>query len=155
MAAAWTFHPGGMIHSPEGSSPMFVTPGGTPPPVETRAQLAWLDSEGILRARSKPQCDIKLADAEEIIRKIGALVGGTPRPILVDLTDTRSMSREARKYFASPETAKVETAAALLVRSPLAKAIGNFFMGMNKSIIPARLFTSETEALAWLRDFLP
>jgi hypothetical protein len=144
-----------MLAALEGGPGTSATPDGAFSAVETRAQFVWLDSGGILRARSKPQCDITLADAEEIIRKIGALVGGTPRPILVDLTDTRSMSRDARKYFASPETAKVETAAALLVRSPLAKAIGNFFMGMNKGLIPARLFTSEPEALAWLRGFLP
>jgi hypothetical protein len=144
-----------MLDLPQSDAPASATPEGALPSVESRAQLVWLDSEGILHARSKLHCDLNLEDAQEIIRKVGELGGGKPRPILVDLTHMRSMSREARKYFASPEPAKVESAAALLVKSPLAKAIGNFFMGLNKSLIPARLFTSEAEALAWLRSFLP
>jgi len=64
------------------------------------------------------------------------------------------MDREARRYFAGEETAKVESAAALLIESPLSKAIGNFFMGLNKPIVPTRLFTSEAEALAWLKGFV-
>ena len=42
-----------------------------------------------------------------------------------------------------------------LIRSPLARAIGNFFRGLNKPLFPTRLFTSEPEAMAWLRSFLP
>jgi hypothetical protein len=44
---------------------------------------------------------------------------------------------------------------ALLVGSPMSRAIGNFFIGLNKPLIPTRLFVSEPEALAWLRGFLP
>jgi hypothetical protein len=36
----------------------------------------------------------------------------------------------------------------------VARAIGNFFMGLNKPLIPTRLFTSEAEALGWLREFV-
>jgi hypothetical protein len=45
--------------------------------------------------------------------------------------------------------------AALVIRSPMAKAIGNFFMGLDKTLIPTRLFTSEEEATQWARQFLP
>ncbi len=32
--------------------------------------------------------------------------------------------------------------------------IGNFFIGFNKSPMPTKLFTSEPEALEWLKEFL-
>lgn len=141
---------------PETTSPSRSPPrAGQSPVVETRTQTVWLDAEGIIRAQFKHNCDVNLEDAQESIRKIGEVGAGTPRPTLVDLSGTRSIDREARKYFAGPETAKVESAAALLVKSPLSRAIGNFFMGMNKALTPARLFTSEPEALAWLRGYLP
>ena len=47
------------------------------------------------------------------------------------------------------------TAAALLVLSPMARAIGNFFMGLNKAVIPTRIFTSEPLAIEWLQPYLP
>ena len=122
---------------------------------ETRAQMVHLDAEGIIRASSKPNVDLDLESAQDCVQGLAAILGGVRRPILVDFTDTRSVSRDARKYFAGEETTRIESAAALLVGSPLARAIGNFFMGFNNPSIPTRLFTSEAEALEWLRGFLP
>ena len=72
----------------------------------------------------------------------------------MDITEIDGMTREARQYFAGPETAKVESAAALLIKSPLTRAIGNFFLGFNKPLFPTRLFTSTEEALLWLKTQL-
>ena len=122
---------------------------------QLRSQDISLGDDGILRLRMKPDVfELDLADAEEVIRAVGEVGGGVPRPALVDLRTLRSMSRDCRKYFAGPQTARVQSAAGLLVVSPIARAIGNFFMGLNKPLIPTRLFTSETEALVWLRDFV-
>jgi hypothetical protein len=123
--------------------------------IETKAQVAWLTDGGLLRATSKPGVDLTLEDAEDLIRQLAAQSNGIRRPILVDLTGLKSMSRDARAYFAGPETAKVESAAALLVLSPMARAIGNFFMGLNKGATPARIFTSEPLAIEWLQPYLP
>jgi hypothetical protein len=122
--------------------------------IELRTQWIRLGADGIIYIRTKPGLELEGKDAEDGIRAVGTLCNGTPRPALVDLSNLKSMTREARLHFAGPETAKVESAAALLIRSPLTKAIGNFFMGLNKPIIPTRLFTSETDAIAWLRGFL-
>jgi hypothetical protein len=122
---------------------------------DVRSQSISLGDDGIVRTRMRPGVlELELADAEEVIRAVGTVCGGVPRPALVDLRELRSMSRECRKYFAGPDTAKVETAVALLILSPLTRAIGNFFMGINKTVVPTRLFTSETEAVAWLRGFV-
>jgi hypothetical protein len=122
------------------------------PPTELRSQSIWLDSDGIIHAKLKPGVDIRLADAQEAVRAIASLCESGKRPILVDMTELQSMDRDARVYFAGEETAKAEMAAALLVRSPLTRAIGNFFMGLNKPLFPTRLFTSEEEALTWLKS---
>lgn len=122
--------------------------------IELRSQWIRLGEDGIIYIRIRPRIEIDRADAEEGIRAVASLCNGKLRPALVDLSDLKSMTREARLYFAGPETAAVESAAALVIRSPLTKAIGNFFMGLNKPLIPTRLFTSETDALAWLRTLL-
>jgi hypothetical protein len=66
----------------------------------------------------------------------------------------KSITREARAYYAGPDTAKVSTACALVVKSPMAKAVGNFFMGLNQSMVPTRLFNSEAQALEWLQQYI-
>ena len=121
-------------------------------PVEVRTQFIWRDGDGIIRVKIKPHIDLNLADAQEALRAIDGLCEGRKRPVLVDITEIKSMDREARVFFAGPETAQVESAAALVVRSPLTRAIGNFFMGLNKPLFPTRLFTSEAEALSWLKS---
>lgn len=128
----------------------------THPPafLEMRTQKIWLREDGILQIHSFPGSEQELRDAEENIRAASLLAGGKRRPALVDLRKIKSMSREARLYYAGEETAKVESAAALLVDSAVSRVIGNMFMGLNKPIIPTRLFTSEEEALQWLKGFL-
>lgn len=123
-------------------------------PKEMRSGVVSLGDDGIIRAKLKPQIQFGLEDAREAMRLVSELGQGKPRPILVDMTEIMAMDREARVYFASEDTAKLESAAALLIRSPLTRAIGNFFMGLNKPFIPTRLFTSEDEALAWLKGFV-
>jgi hypothetical protein len=119
-----------------------------------RSQRIRLDEAGIVRAELLPHVDVDGADAAEAVAAIARLGGGRKRPVLVDLRRLKSMNREARAYFAGPVTARVESAAALLVGSPLTRAIGNFFLGLNKPCFPTRLFTSEGEALAWLTGFV-
>jgi hypothetical protein len=123
-------------------------------PVEVRTHIIWLEDDGIVRVKVKPNIHITLQDAQVAMRAISEVCGGKTRPALVDMRGLVGMDREARLFFAGEETAKVEAAAALIIESPLSKAIGNFFMGLNKPIFPTRLFTSETEALAWLKGFL-
>jgi hypothetical protein len=120
-----------------------------------RSQSISLGDDGIVRARMNPGVfHIELADAQEVIRAMSALCGGVRRPVLVDLRELRSMTRECRTYFAGPETAAIQAAAGLLVVSPVARALGNFFMGLNKPLVPTRLFTSEPETLVWLSGFM-
>ena len=122
---------------------------------DLRSQSISLGDDGIIRMQMQPGVfDLELADAQEVIGAVSALCGGVRRPVLVDLRGVRSMTRECRKYFAGPETAAAEAAAALLVVSPIARAIGNFFMGLNKPLMPTRLFTSEDDALVWLRGYV-
>jgi hypothetical protein len=123
-------------------------------PVEVHSHIIWLEDDGIVRVKVKPNIRIDLQNAQLTIRAVSEVCGGKRCPALVDLRGLVAMEREARLYFAGEETAKVESAAALLIESPLSRAIGNFFMGLNKPIIPTRLFTSEAEALAWLKDFV-
>jgi hypothetical protein len=122
--------------------------------VELRSQIIWIDSDGILRTQVKPHVHLTLEDALEALERMRELSAGKKHPVLVDLTGCKGIDREARAYYAGEETAKLGLAAALLIGSPLARAIGNFFLGINKPVFPARLFTSEAEALTWLKGFL-
>ncbi len=123
-------------------------------PLEMRCLTVWREDDGIVRMKVKPNMQVNLQDVQASVHAVSELCGGKRSPILVDMRGLMSMDREARTFLAGEETAKVESAAALIIASPLTRAIGNFFMGLNKPLIPTRLFTSEAEALAWLKGFV-
>ena len=82
------------------------------------------------------------------------LTGGKSCTTLVDLTNVRTISKEARSYFSSVECSEVFEATALYVSTPISRIIGNFFLGINRPAIPVRLFDSKDEAIVWLKGYL-
>jgi hypothetical protein len=94
--------------------------------------------------------DIARAEIAEMMRFIQQQ-GDGKLPFLIDIRNIRSITREAREYLASAEASEPLTAVGLLTTSPISRVIGNFFLGLNRPPHPIRMFTSEEEAIAWLR----
>ena len=94
-----------------------------------------------------------LEEAKEHIETIKKITKEIRSPMLIDIRPLKSISREARDYYAGEETAKIQSVCALLIEGPVSRVIGNVYLGMNKPRIPTRLFTNEEKAIAWLENF--
>lgn len=114
----------------------------------------WLDDEGVIHG-VLTDADFGLADAREMMELHRQMGAGQPRCLLVDITAVKTLPREVRTYFGQPEHAEVHRAVAMIVGSLMSRATGNFFLGLNKPVMPTRLFNDEAAAMAWLRSFLP
>lgn len=121
--------------------------------VSTRSSRVWLDDEGIIQEVVNPGSVLDLADAKESIAAEAKFAQGRRLPLLVDMSQVKSISRAARTVYAK-EGPTIVCAVALVVGSPLNRMIGNFFLGLNRPLIPLRLFSSTADAAAWLRQFL-
>ena len=115
-----------------------------------RATRYWVDDEGIIRGVLITP-EFTLADAVEMMEMHRTLTAGKPRCLLMNITAVRALAREVRSYFGDPEHATIHKAVALVVGSPLSRAVGNFFLGLNKPAVPMRLFSDEESAVNWLR----
>ena len=115
-------------------------------------EITVLDNN-IIYCRVLPGELMSLEDGRDNIHAISKLAGGKKVPVVVDIRESKGVSKECRKYFASKEVAKVQTACALLIESPFSRLIGNFFLGLNKPLFPTRLFNDEGEAINWLNQF--
>jgi hypothetical protein len=113
-----------------------------------------LEPSGILRATALPDVVQNLADAQENVRAFNQMAGGKPRPMLLDMRQLKAQDREARLYYAKPESTRTVSAAAILIGSPISRVLGNFVLGFSKASAPTKIFTSEDEAMAWLREFV-
>jgi hypothetical protein len=120
-----------------------------------RGARYWVDGDGIIRGREVYGTAFELSDAQEAMELIRKLAAGRSVPLLMDITQLRSMSRDARVFFAQAAHKELLLAVALQVGSPFARAIGSIFLGFNRPAIPLKLFTDEAAALVWLRTFLP
>jgi hypothetical protein len=115
-----------------------------------------MDEDGILHQEYFPGAELKLEDSLgelEIYKTVFCKEGC--RPIMVDITNVKTTSKESRDIYSSDETTEIIAAAALMVSHPVSRIMGNFYMGINKTRMPVRMFTSIGDARKWLMDFLP
>lgn len=118
--------------------------------IETRVFQTQFIPEGYILTKVKAGSEIRLEDAEGNTETVISLSKGSNFPILVDLREIKSISKEARDHFSMRGRKPNVTAIAMLVNSPVSKIIGNFFLGLNKPTVPTRLFTSQREAKNWI-----
>ncbi len=118
---------------------------------ETATAVLWIGEDDVLRAVFKEDSIETLDHARENVEAASALIGDRKVPVLIDMSAIKEISRDARSLYASDKPASYSIAQALITRSPISKVIGNFFLGLNKPLHAVKLFTSEEDALAWLK----
>lgn len=106
-----------------------------------------VDGDGIVRLTWRSALRIDSALAERAMSLVDDLNGTTERPLLVDMTGTAQLTREARMVFGRRCSA---SRIALVGRSEVDRVIANFFLSVGRVPVPTRFFTSESAAIDWL-----
>jgi hypothetical protein len=70
--------------------------------------------------------------------------------ILVDQVAAQDAS--SRRVWAEKEEPGLRLCLALVCASPLARAIGSFFIGLNRPAVPTKMFKTFGEALSWCSE---
>ncbi|MDQ3190652.1 MAG: hypothetical protein M3Q58_03585 [Bacteroidota bacterium] len=120
--------------------------------IETLKFLIWLEND-ILFLQYKKGADVEIEDIYEYNQIINELGEGKRFPMLIDARLGSSVSPEARDFAASPESANLKLASAIVVNTFSNKLIANFYINFNKPVIPVKVFSSINEALDWLKQF--
>jgi hypothetical protein len=108
----------------------------------------------ILVGTYKQNLHINLEVAKEIVRARQIFTGGKKIATLINSQGVVSMDRPAREYLASAEATEGLTACALVVNSSFSSFLGNFFLAVNKTTMPVRIFTSIAKGEKWLQQFI-
>lgn len=90
-----------------------------------------------------------IEEARAVHTEIRALGRGKVRS-LVDLREVDAIDRPAREFFMDQHADYL--AVAMLVGSLSSRMLANFFLGLKRGPIPVRMFTSEPDAISWLRE---
>ncbi|MDH5656476.1 MAG: hypothetical protein OEZ34_11240 [Spirochaetia bacterium] len=123
----------------------------------TRTAQIWLDEkEGIVMAIYTPGAEETLEDAESNVAVVEKLGMGKKRPIFIK-GPHKSMTRDARIYY-TEKAPSFLNATAIISNSAFVKILGTFLVTLNKAInhdkFPIQFFSSEEEAIRWLRTFV-
>lgn len=117
---------------------------------QTQAGPMTMGEDGIIRFRVSPGATVNATAAQQCVTGASQLADGAKQLLLIDMRGLRDINRDARRIYYDGAAYAV----ALLIGSPISKVIGSFFLGLNKPSYPLRLFTSEQEAVQWLKDFI-
>ena len=97
---------------------------------------------------------INLAIAKAIVRTRISFTGNKKIPSLIISQGVVSIDKPAREYLSSADATKGLTAAAIVVSSAFSSFLGNFFLAVNKTNIPVKLFSDAVKAEQWLQQFI-
>lgn len=99
-----------------------------------------------------PKLEIDISIAKELIRNRLEYCQGKSYFALIDFSNVKSVTKEARDYMNDPEGGlKGILGGAFLSDNAVSTLFINLYLRINKPIVPAKFFTKKEEALAWLR----
>ncbi len=107
---------------------------------------------GLITAKFSDGLEMDLRIARLCVNERLKLSEGCYYLFLIDMTGIQSISKDARDFLSNEGTRLVK-AGALIVKSPVSRTVGNIFLAVNKPLVPTRLFTDETAALSWLKQY--
>ena len=79
---------------------------------------------------------------------------GRPCGSVVIMSNMLSQDAEARRAYTTLDPALIY-GGALVVGNPLSRALGSFFIGLNRPRVPTKLFDSVENGVQWLKTIRP
>jgi hypothetical protein len=133
---------------------MNVDPGGWKAVGETTNSKYFLVEEGVLAVLPHPGTvdDRSTAREEVAFQRSYAKKTGQAHAAIILLENVVSQEKDARRVYQTEFDTTTCLGAALVGGTILSRAVGSFFLGVNKPLIPTRLFPTFDEALAWARQ---
>lgn len=92
-------------------------------------------------------------DVKEINLGLGRICNGQKVLQIINTTEFSSVNPAARKIMGRPEYSIFSIAEAYVIHSLAQKILGNFYLKIDRPVVPTKLFNDYDEALTWLRNF--
>jgi hypothetical protein len=118
-----------------------------------RTSVSWFDELGILCVVGKKGEPQTLEEAKKSTTEFKKEHAGKTFCLLLDITNSTPSPKEVRDY-SSKELESLTKAMALISRSAVGRMVANLFFGLKPPSYPAKMFADETEAKAWLKQYL-
>ncbi|MDH5607046.1 MAG: hypothetical protein OEY93_09170 [Anaerolineae bacterium] len=111
-----------------------------------------MDEEGIVWIENHVPA-VNKKDIKENLLAVIEFAQQTKRPVINIINSITMIEKEARDYGASEEVKKAVSAMALVANGRLSVLVANLFIRLSVPPFPTKLFTSNEDALIWLKKF--
>lgn len=120
----------------------------------TAAGGYYLVEPGVIVAVPVPGYVQREADARRSLDEFHRIVShaGKPHAAIILVDRVRSQDAAARRVWSSADDRGKRCGLALVCASPLARAIGSFFIGFNRPRVPTKMFAEFQKAREWSRS---
>lgn len=112
------------------------------------------NQQGIICGKFQPNTHWDVEIARQIVNDRLKLSEDGIFPLLLDVSNVSSISKEARKFMASEQAMEQLSAGALIINSKVGVIMGNFYIFLDRPKLPCRLFYDFDDAEKWLQDFI-
>jgi hypothetical protein len=122
-----------------------------PTAIATRSADVVLGDDDVLRVIVRDGADVT---ADDMRAFLAARMELAPHrvAVIIDQRRIRSMTREAQEAGSAGADKRPTIGVAILIGSPIAVIIANFFIIFGRPHYPTKLFTNEEAALAWIDE---
>lgn len=112
----------------------------------------WKLEDDVISFTYSPKLEIDISIARELIKSRLEYCKGQSHFALIDFSNVKSVTKEARDYMNDPEGGlKGILGGAFLSNNVVSTLFINLYLKINKPMVPAKFFTKKEDALAWLR----
>lgn len=114
--------------------------------------LSILEDEDTIYIEYCHNLEINLSSAEDIVSSRMDFAPDKKHYLIVDATNVKSVSREAKNYLLDPEYGtKNIIAAAMIAGNPVSSMLANIFIKSSKNF-PSRYFAKKSDAIKWINE---
>lgn len=118
--------------------------------IKTRISQVSLRDDGILFIDIAKEEQFTIDDMKELIEAAKEIGGGKKFLNLIIVGHNTLPDKEARELSTSSEGSIYKLADAFVISSLAQALIANFYLKINKPVVPTKFFKTETDAIAWL-----
>ncbi len=122
--------------------------------IELDHSIINLRYDGIIVLITKDNTTLDVEDVRENAETFGLLSGGKKAPILIIGGAYSTVTKDARDFMATEESLKYSLCEAFLLKYLAQRILINFYIKVNKPIVPTKMFTNEDKAIEWLKAFI-
>ena len=117
--------------------------------------IIWIDDEGIMRSTpvDGPVVDPTREEITANMKRLRAFLGGRKVCMVVESNPNSRPPAKDMRDFVAEQLSSIAKAMAIVTSSPLSRMIANLFFSFKPPSYPMKMFTSEEEAVAWVRQY--